>query len=308
MSEKYIHANGFHLAYEEFGDPQDPAIFLIMGLGTQLIAWPEPFCEGLANKGFRVIRFDNRDIGLSEKMDKAKIPKLIPLALQARLKLPVRVPYTLDDMADDLVGLMDALAIPQAHLVGASMGGMIAQIASARFTQRVISLTSIMSTSGNPNLPQVRRDILTAMANRSSRTEGPDLEGGIALWRKIGSPGFAPSDEELTRKILASYNRSYYPPGYARQMAAIIASGSRVELLAQITAPTLVIHGKDDALVPVEGGIDTARHIPGARLEVINGMGHDLPSALIPTFVEMIGEHVSAVQPGQTMKAQAEAG
>jgi pimeloyl-ACP methyl ester carboxylesterase len=306
MSEQYIQANGIQIAYEEFGAADDPVILLIMGLGTQLIAWPLRLCEGLVAHGFRVIRFDNRDIGLSEKMVKARVPKIVPLVLRSKFKLPLRVPYTLHDMADDAIGLLDALGIERAHLVGASMGGMITQIAGAKYGDRVLSLTSIMSTSGNPKLPQARKDIVSSMAKRSVGTEAPDLEGSIAFWRKIGSPGYAPTDKELETKILASYHRSNYPQGYGRHLAAIIATGSRVKLLKNINAPTLVIHGKDDPLVPVEGGIDTARHIQGSRLEVINGMGHDLPAALMPDFASMIGEHALAAQAGADDSPQAQ--
>ena len=203
----------------------------------------------------------------------------------------MRVPYRLTDMARDAVGLLDALQIKQAHIVGASMGGMIGQILAARFGERVISLTSIMSSSGNPNLPGPNKDVVKTMVKRSLGMEPVTLESSMAFWRLIGSPGYQPSDEELSRKILASVERSNYPEGYSRHMAAIIANGSRVKLLRKIKAPTLVIHGKDDALVPVEGGIDTARQIAGSRLEVFAGMGHDLPKQLLPRFIELIDEH-----------------
>jgi pimeloyl-ACP methyl ester carboxylesterase len=296
MPEKFAKANGIRLAYEEFGDPADPALFLIMGLGTQLIGWPLPLCEGLVDSGFRVIRFDNRDIGLSEKMENAHIPGAPSLLFRSTLGLPLNVPYTLDDMADDLVGLMDALEVDRAHLVGASMGGMIGQIAAANFGQRLISFTSIMSSTGNPRLPGARRDVVQTMVKRSLGLEKPTLENTMAYWRKIGSPGYPLSDEELKKKIVDSYKRNFYPEGYSRHLAAVIASGSRVNLLKSITTPTLVIHGRDDTLVPVEGGIDTARLIPHAKLRIFEGMGHDLPEALIPSFVELIAEHAHGSQ------------
>ena len=291
MSEKYVTANGIRLAYEEFGDPANPALVLMMGLGTQLIGWPVALCEGLADRGFRVIRFDNRDIGLSEKFENAHIPQAATLMLRSKLRLPLKVPYTLDDMAKDCVGLLDALNIDRAHLVGASMGGMIGQIVAARFGERLHSLTSIMSTSGNPKIPMARSDVVMAMVKRSLGLEKITLESTMAYWRKIGSPGFQPTDKELKKKILDSYYRSNYPQGYSRHMAAVLASGSRVRLLKQITTPTLVIHGRDDALVSVEGGIDTARNIHGARLEIFDGMGHDLPRGLLPDFIELIARH-----------------
>jgi pimeloyl-ACP methyl ester carboxylesterase len=294
MSEKYARANGLRLAYDEFGEPGQPVILLVMGLGTQMIAWPESFCRGLAQRGFHVIRFDNRDIGLSEKLDGARVPKIPGLALSSRLRLPTRVPYRLRDMAADTVGLLDSLGIPRAHFVGASMGGMIVQIVAAEHPDRVLSLTSIMSSSGDRRLPSARPEVMAAMLKRAVGIEKPDLENTVAFWRLIGSPAYQPSDAALIERIQASYQRSFYPQGYARQMAAIIADGSRVSLLKRIVQPTLVIHGKQDALVPVECGIDTARHIRGARLELIDGMGHDLPEPLLPRFVDLITGHALA--------------
>jgi len=296
MSEKYVTANGIRLAYEAFGDPANPAVVLVMGLGTQLIGWPMALCEGLVDRGFHVIRFDNRDIGLSEKFENAHIPQAATLMLRSKLRLPLNVPYTLDDMAKDCVGLLDALNIDRAHLVGASMGGMIGQIVAARFGERLHSFTSIMSTSGNPKVPMARPNVVMSMVKRSLGLEKITLESTMAYWRKIGSPGYQPTDKELKKKILDSYYRSNYPQGYSRHMAAVLASGSRVRLLKQITTPTLVIHGRDDALVSVEGGIDTARNIHGARLEIFDGMGHDLPKGLLPDFIELIARHAHASQ------------
>lgn len=303
MSENYVRANGIRLAYEEFGEPSNPAMVLMMGLGTQLIGWPQAMCEGLADRGFRVIRFDNRDIGLSEKMENAHIPQAATLMLRSKLRLPLKVPYTLTDMARDMIGLLDALQIDRAHLVGASMGGMIGQIAAARFGERLLSFTSIMSSSGNPKIPMAKPDVVMAMVKRSLGLEKITLESTMAYWRKIGSPGYQPSDQELKKKILDSYYRSNYPQGYSRHMAAVLASGSRVRLLKQITTPTLVIHGRDDALVSVEGGIDTARHIHGAKLEIFDGMGHDLPRALLPDFIELIATHAHENQSGDSQAA-----
>jgi pimeloyl-ACP methyl ester carboxylesterase len=294
MPEQYVRANSIRLAYEQFGQAEHPAIILVMGLGTQLIGWPVAMCEGLADKGFRVIRFDNRDSGLSEKMENAHIPQAASLMLRSRLRLPMDVPYTLTDMARDCIGLMDALAIERAHLVGASMGGMIGQIVAAKFGHRLLSFTSIMSSSGNPRIRTARPDVARSMIKRSLGIEKINMETTMAFWRKIGSPAYQPSDQQLKKKILDSYHRSNYRQGYSRHMAAIIANGSRVKLLKKITTPTLVIHGKDDALVSVKAGIDTARHIPGARLKLFDGMGHDLPQALIPEFVNLIVAHAQA--------------
>ena len=289
MTEKYINANGIDLAYEEYGNPQDPAILLIMGLGTQMIAWPEAFCAGLGARGYRVIRFDNRDIGLSQKMDNMPTPRLLKVMLFSRLKLPLTLPYTLDDMANDVVGLLDALKIESAHLVGASMGGMIAQLVAGHFPFRVLSLTSIMSTSGRKSLPGPDRKIGLHMLRRPVKADAQAMhEHAMRTWRLIGSPAYPPTDEALSEKLSRSYKRSYYPAGHSRQMVAIMAGGDRVEVLKKIVAPTLVIHGKADPLVPVSGGVDTAQLISGAKLALIEGMGHDLPDELIPHFVELI--------------------
>lgn len=292
MTEKYVTANGIRLAYDEFGDPQDPVMLLIMGLGTQMIAWPDDFCEQLAARGYRVIRFDNRDIGLSEKMEGARVPHVLKLAVSARFKLPLDVPYTLHDMTMDAVGLLNALKIKAAHVVGASMGGMIAQLMAGHHPFRVLSLTSIMSTSGCPTLPGADAKISLHMMKRPVNADRETLEDyALRTWRMIGSPAYPPTEEALREKIARSYRRSFYPQGHRRQMAAILASGDRVATLKRIMAPTLVIHGTEDPLVPVAGGIDTARHVPGARLELIEGMGHDLPQPLLPHFVDLIGSH-----------------
>jgi pimeloyl-ACP methyl ester carboxylesterase len=295
MTEKYLEANGMRLAYDEFGDASQPTILLIMGLGTQMIAWPESMCQGLADRGYHVVRFDNRDIGLSQKMDGADIPGVIKMAAFSRLNLHLDVPYRLGDMASDAIGVLDALEIDRAHFVGASMGGMIAQLVAGHYPERVASLTSIMSTSGCRSLPSPDKKITLHMVRRPKNAD-PDalLEYALRTWHLIGSPGFRPTRDALLKKLAASYQRSYYPQGHARQMAAIIASGDRVEVLKQIKAPTLVIHGKDDALVPVTGGIDTARLVPDAKLELIDGMGHDLPQALLPYFVELISNHADS--------------
>jgi pimeloyl-ACP methyl ester carboxylesterase len=294
-SEQYVKANGIELAYDEFGEAGRPVILLIMGLGTQMIAWPEAFCSDLAAHGFRVIRFDNRDIGLSQKMEGAKVPGILKIAAYSRLRLPVKVPYLLHDMAADAVGLLDALDVSSAHIVGASMGGMIAQLIAGHFPFRVLSLTSIMSTSGCRSLPGADRKVALHMVRRPAKADAEALqEYAMRTWRLIGSPAYQPSDEVLREKLSLSYQRSHYPPGHSRQMAAILASGDRVSLLKKIIAPTLVIHGKEDPLVPVSGGIDTARHVPGAKLELIEGMGHDLPQPLLPHFAELIGTHAKA--------------
>lgn len=262
-----------------------------------MIAWPEELCDGLAARGFRVVRFDNRDIGLSTKLEGAKPVNLTTLFLGAFIGLPVRSPYTLSDMARDAVGLMDRLGIERAHVVGASMGGMIGQIVAADHPTRVRSLVSIMSTSGARGLPSAKSEAMAAL--RRKRPDAGDREAaiqhGMYVYRAIGSPGFVTPDAELRQKVERAFDRSYYPAGVGRQLAAIVASGSRVDLLKRITAPTLVIHGADDPLVPLAAGKDTAARIKGARLEIIPGMGHDLPTALLPRLVESIAVHCQAV-------------
>lgn len=289
-----INVGDIELVAQEFGEAGHPAIVLIMGLGMQMISWPDTFCRSLAERGFRVIRFDNRDAGLSHKVEGVRAPGAIKMLLASKLGIRLSVPYELRALADDTVGLLDALKLDAAHIVGASMGGMVAQLVAAHYPGRVLTLTSIMSTSGNPKLPQPSAKVLLRLAAKAATDEKSYLESALQTWRIIGSPAYQPSDEELSERLLAAYRRSYYPAGTARQMAAISACGSRVEALKTIRAPTLVIHGKDDVLVPVTGGIDTAKHIPGARLELIEGMGHDLPTALLPTFVELIGSHALA--------------
>ena len=290
-------ANGVDLAYDEVGDPKAPTILLIMGLGTQMIAWPEAFCEALAQRGFRVVRFDNRDIGLSTKFETAAPIDVVAAFARAAAGQPVGAPYTLNDMAADAIGLMDTLGIARAHIVGASMGGMIAQIIAARYPDRTRSLVSIMSSSGNPGLPQGRPEAVAALL--APRPNAGDREAiiahGVQVYRAIGSPGFPTPDAALRAKVERAADRSYYPAGVGRQLLAVLASGSRVDLLKEIRVPSLVLHGADDPLVPAEAGIDTARHISGAALQIIPGMGHDLADGLIPILTGAIADHCLAV-------------
>lgn len=292
--QQYLISNQLQICFQEFGDKGNPAILLIMGLGTQMIAWSEDFCEELAGHGYRVIRFDNRDIGLSEKIQVAKPVSIASILIRAKFGLPFTVPYSLYDMAEDTIGVLDALEIESAHIVGASMGGMISQILAAEFPERCLSLTSIMSTTGNPSLPGADWKVTRQLLNRpSSGIESQLLAHGMKTWAIIGSPAYPPSREELETKLLRSMRRSYYPAGYRHQMAAIVHSGDRRKLLSKIKAPTLVIHGKADVLVPVAGGIDSANHIPESELVLIDGMGHDLPKELRPQIAKMIAQHAT---------------
>lgn len=296
-----IKANGIDIFYDQFGKPSDPAVLLIMGLGTQMIAWSEAFCERIAASGYRVIRFDNRDIGLSQKMSGAPKYNLQWAMAKAWLGLPVQSAYSLDDMAADAVGLLDALGIDKAHIVGASMGGMIAQIVAAKYPQRCLSLTSVMSTSGDRKLPGPKRSAFAAIGGK--RPSPDDKEAmvafGVKVLSAIGSPGYPTPEPELREFVTAAMERSVYPPGFIRQLLAILANGSRSHLLKTIKLPTLVLHGEGNPLVPVEGGRDTARLIEGSKLVTIPGWGHDLPAVLVPQLTDYIIAHIGAVDQRQ---------
>ncbi|MBD3730989.1 MAG: alpha/beta fold hydrolase [Sphingomonadales bacterium] len=291
-----ITANGLSLEYEDYGDKSDPVILLVMGLGAQLTLWPMELVEALVAKGFRVIRYDNRDIGLSQKMEGARAPGMVKAVLLKRLGFTPRVPYTLSDMAADGVGLLDALGIDRAHVVGASMGGMIAQLIAVEHPERVASLTSIMSTTGNPRLPPAKKEAIEVLTRRPESLEEEVLVAhGMKVARTIGSPGYPAPEERLRDKVAHSVRRSVYPQGMQRQLAAIIADGCRRDRLRGVSARTLVIHGEDDPLVPLPGGIDTAKHIPGAQLKTFPGMGHDLPVELVAAMADAIADHAHAV-------------
>ncbi len=288
-------ANGLTIEYETFGRSADPALILIMGLGTQLISWPESFCRRMAEYGLFVVRFDNRDSGLSSKMDGQAAPGPVSGMLRTLTKRPSKAPYTLDDMALDTLGLMDALGIKAAHIAGVSMGGMIAQQLAVLHPSRVLTLTSWMSTTGSTRLPWPKWKITKHMfLNRPSSLEAQDLKDyyhtTLAL---IASPGYAQDYSAMVSEAVA---RNICPEGFQRQLAAIIASGGRRHMMPKIKAPTLVIHGRDDPLIPLAGGKDTAARIEGARLEIIDGMGHDLPEALMPRIAALIWDHISTSQ------------
>jgi len=288
-----VTANGIQIEYDTFGDSSFPVLLLIAGNGAQMIVWDAEFCELLAKKGLFVIRFDNRDAGLSTKFDEAGIPDMMAAIKAAMEGKTVESAYTLDDMADDSVGLLNALGIEKAHICGASMGGMIAQVISYRHPKYAMSLTSIMSTTGNPDLPYGKLDAIAAVVAPAPEERKAYVEHFVNVWRRIWSPGF-PFEEERVRTFMEkSYDRSYCPQGMARQNTAVIASGDRRPLLSSIKVPTLVIHGADDPLIPVEGGKDTARAIPGASLLIINGMGHDMPKKVWSEIADAISHHTA---------------
>ncbi|MGB7418386.1 MAG: alpha/beta hydrolase [Erythrobacter sp.] len=285
-------ANGLELFYEERGDPSLPPILLVMGLGAQLTLWPDEFVDALVERGFRTIRYDNRDIGLSQKMEGARAPGLKTQVIRQKLGFPAKVPYTLRDMAADGIGLLDALGVARAHIVGASMGGMIAQLIAVHHPDRVLSLTSIMSTTGNPKLPQAEKHAMDALTAPVTTLDEEELVAhGVNIQRNIGSPGFPPDPDLQRDRVRASVRRSVYPPGLPRQLAAIIDDGDRRERLAQITAPTLVLHGEADPLIKREAGEDTAKHIAGAKLVTLPGWGHDLPLELTDRIADEIATH-----------------
>lgn len=285
-----VSANGIKLEYESFGSPANPVALLIMGLGAQLTRWPVAFCEKLAARGFRVIRFDNRDSGLSTLLDSAPIPDLRMLVAARMTGLTMNVPYTLDDMAADTIGLLDALHIEQAHIVGASMGGMIAHLVAADYPQRVLSLTSIMSTTGNPALPPPTPAAAAVLMARAPHPSDRDayLAHGLKTLRTIGSPGYPFDEAVVSERILNEAARSYNPAGFGRQIAAVTATGDRREKIRRIKAPTVVVHGAADPLVPLAAGRDTAENIANAELRVIPGMGHDFPPPLFDTIIDAI--------------------
>jgi pimeloyl-ACP methyl ester carboxylesterase len=288
----HVSANGIQIEYETFGDPESPALLLIAGIGGQMLGWDEELCKKWASRGLFVIRFDNRDVGLSTKMEEAGVPD-IGIALAAVMKgEKVVAPYTFDDMADDAVGLLDALKIGKAHLCGISMGGAIAQTIAYRHPSRVRSLTQVYATTGNPDLPLAKPEIMTLLLTPPPEGREAYIEYMMKLYKTIAGPGFS-FDEDWHRKLAGrSYDRAYYGPGKARQFMATLAHGNRKSRLASIIAPTLVIHGADDPLVLVACGMDSAEAMPGAELMIIEGMGHDMPhGSAWPRIVDAVIAH-----------------
>jgi pimeloyl-ACP methyl ester carboxylesterase len=279
-----VPANGIELEYEAFGHDSDPALVLICGLGAQLIDWPEEFCEKLAAHGLRVIRFDNRDAGLSASLDGLGTPDLAAVLTGDQ----AAVPYQLADMADDAAGLLDALGIGKAHLAGISMGGMIAQQVAIDHPGRLLSLCSISSTTGEPSVGQATPAALGALGRPPAASREEAIRGSAQSSRVFSSPGFAVSDEYLLARATAKYDRSYRPAGRLRQIAAIAAAPDRTRALRAVTVPSVVIHGEADPLVHVSGGRATAAAIPAAELVIIPGMGHDLPRGAWPQIIDAI--------------------
>jgi pimeloyl-ACP methyl ester carboxylesterase len=296
-----ILVNGIAIEIEDTGGTGTP-VLLVMGLGMQLVAWPPALVQSLVDAGYRVLRLDNRDIGLSQHFDHLGTPNMLWATLKYQLGLTIKPPYTLHDMAHDALGVLDNLGIAQAHVVGVSMGGMIAQRMALAAPQRLHSLTSIMSSSGARGLPAAKPHVLRALM---SRPAGKDQASVVAHYERlfgiIGSPGFPIEPAAMRERVLAGIERSYHPAGSVRQMAAIAADSQRAEALRTVRCPTLVLHGRADPLVPFACGADTAQRIPGAQLVGIDGMGHDLApgvvTALVPHMLPFFAQHCAAPAP-----------
>jgi len=282
---------GLDIHYEVTGKPDNKPILLISGLGTQLTRYSDTFTEQLASRGFYVIRMDNRDIGLSGGYEKDGVPSFHKIIAARVVGARPRVPYTLDHMADDCAGLLDALGIDKAHIAGASMGGMIGQLLAIRHPEKVASLTSIMSTTGHPSLPRAKPSAQAVLSQQRSdpvKQREAYLDESVTAAVTIGSPGYPEDTDMLRARAAADLDRAFRPSGFARQYAAILAAPHRRNELAKLTIPALVIHGTDDPLVTVEGGRDTAANIPGCELVEIPGMGHNIPEALYATVCDAI--------------------
>jgi pimeloyl-ACP methyl ester carboxylesterase len=288
--ERGVEANGIEIVYDTFGERTAKPLLLIMGLGQQLIAWDEAFCAEFASRGYYVVRYDNRDIGLSTKFEEAGEPDVLAMLKGEK----VAVPYTLRDMAEDAVGLLDALEIESAHVVGVSMGGMIAQLMCIHHPHRVRTLTSIMSSTGDPSLPPPTPEAAAILTRPAPEDREGYIEHSLRNWKILHGP-VIPYDQELEERTRdragRSFDRGLNPLGVMRQYAAIIACGSRKGALQSVSVPALVIHGDADPLVPVECGVDTANAIPGAELMIIEGMGHNIPPVVAPRVIEAIVRH-----------------
>jgi pimeloyl-ACP methyl ester carboxylesterase len=284
-----VTANGIDIEYESMGTGEP--LVLIMGIGAQLVDWPQGFCQMLVERGFRVIRFDHRDVGLSTRFPHARVPRVRKLIARWLLGRQVPAPYTLSDMAADTAGLLDALGIDSAHVLGVSMGGMIAQTLAIEHPSRVRTLTSVMSTTGERRGFLSRPHALRALLMPAPRNRDEAMDRAVAFFRTVGSPQYPFDEAAMRERAGRAFDRGMDPRGFLRHMAAILASGSRRRALRRVRAPTLVIHGQADPLIPVAGGRSTARAIPGARLRVIPGMGHDLAEGLWRRLVDEVARH-----------------
>jgi pimeloyl-ACP methyl ester carboxylesterase len=291
-----VAVSGIELEYERTGDPAAPTLLMIMGLGAQLCAWDDEFVDRFVQRGFCVVRMDNRDIGLSSKWPTGDAQEIAPLLMAAMQGQPVVPPYTLADMADDAAGLLRALAIPRAHVVGVSMGGMIAQVLALRCPKQVASLTSIMSTTNERGLPPPEPRAIGALLSPIPSERSANIARIVEAFRVIGSPPPLFDEDRVRARAARAYDRSFYRAGFMRQMLAVATAPGRTAALGSLAVPALVIHGEQDPLIPVACGRATAAAIPGSRLLVLPGMGHDLPTALWPELVEAICSHAEAAE------------
>jgi pimeloyl-ACP methyl ester carboxylesterase len=300
---RIAHANGINICYEIFGEASSEPLVLIMGLGGQMVQWDDAFCEQIAARGFRVIRFDNRDAGQSSKLTGGKPLTLWEILKERFLNIPPSAPYTLQDMAEDTIALMDELGIRSAHIVGASMGGMIAQEIAITFPERVRSLISIMSTTGNPDLPQPSNEAVSLLMEPQPKSRKKFIARFKRNWKVLRGGRF-PEDEALDRsRAERVFDRGLNPAGIDSQIRAVLASGSRKERLSKVKAPTLVIHGTSDPLVDLKAGQDTAASIPGAKLMIVQGMGHAIPIPIWPEIIDAIDKHAHLASAKQAAHA-----
>ncbi len=286
-----VASNGIEIEYESFGDPAADPILLVMGLGGQLIHWDVSFCERLAGLGHRVVRFDNRDVGLSTWFDEAGTPDLTALLAPGSTARP---PYSLGDMADDAAGLLDALEIDRVHAVGVSLGGMIVQRLAIGHPERLKSLTSVMSTTGSPKIPAAAPHVMAKLLEPPPRDLEDSVARALAMSKLVGSPAYPTPEADVRARAVLAFERAAHPQGAGRQLAAIFSDGDRSAALGEVQTPALVIHGRDDALVPFAAGEATAEALPGARTLWVDGMGHDLPVALHETITNAIHQHAAA--------------
>lgn len=293
-----VHANSITLEYELAGPKNGPVVLMIMGLAGQMIYWPDPLLESFHKAGYRTLRFDNRDIGKSHKFHSKKPPHVVMQMGMKRLGVTRRTPYKLEDMAKDARGLLNALGIDKVHVMGVSMGGMITQIFAAQYPERVLSVTPIMSTTNHRSLPGASAEISKFLfrPGKLPTTREAAIERNIKVWSLIGTKESGSTPEEVRARMEAAFDRSHYPVGPKRQVAAIIATGDMRKYARKIKAPTLVIHGSDDPLVPLPGGKDIAKTVPNASLEIIDGMGHDLPKKYLPKLAELMIAHFGSVE------------
>lgn len=295
VNMKTARANGITINYEDRGPADGTPLLFVNGYTSTMLSWPEELMEGLRAQGFRVIRYDNRDVGKSEKL--SGLPKIPDVVAALRAGQKPDIPYTLADMAADGIGLLDVLGIDRAHVMGISMGGMIVQRMAIHFPERLLSVTSIMSTTGNPDLPKASEEAMKALQEQPASQDRETVIRHRMKGRRVyQSPAYPMSDEALYERCAREFDHMYYPEGAVRQYAAIVGDGSRVDELKKVRVPFLVIHGDADALVPPSGGEDTAKSVPGAKHVVIEGMGHDLPVELCPRYVELIATHARAAE------------